>query len=77
MRREPLERLAVVDSHPEQFGANAAWVRLIVILYNLFSALKRPALPAELFSARRNRVRFSLFNTIGRVVGYAHEPRSA
>lgn len=38
---EPLQWLAAVDPHPQQFGVNVAWVRLIVILYNLLSALKR------------------------------------
>lgn len=57
----------------QKFGANAAWVRLNVILYNLLSALKRLALPADLLTARPKRLRFLLFNTIGRVVRHARE----
>jgi hypothetical protein len=36
----------------QRFGANAAWFRLNVMLYNLLSAFKRVALPAELHDAR-------------------------
>lgn len=57
----------------QKFGANAAWVRLNVILYNLLSALKRLALPAELRTARPKRLRFLLFNTVGRVIRHARE----
>ncbi|MEK7765097.1 MAG: transposase [bacterium] len=55
----------------QKFGANAAWVRLNVILYNLLSALKRLTLPADLRTARPKRLRFLLFNTVGRVVRHA------
>jgi hypothetical protein len=34
------------------FGANAAWLRLAVISYNVLTALKRLALPADLLRAR-------------------------
>ena len=57
----------------QKFGANAAWVRLNVILYNLLSALKRLTLPAELQTARPKRLRFLLFNTVGRVIHHARE----
>ncbi len=57
----------------QKSGANAAWVRLNVILYNLLAALKRLALPADLRTARPKRLRFLLFNTIGRVVRHARE----
>ena len=30
------------------FGANAAWLRLVVIAHNVLTALKRLALPADL-----------------------------
>lgn len=33
--------------YSQKFGASAAWVRLHAIVYNLLSALKRLALPAE------------------------------
>lgn len=55
----------------QKFGANAAWLRLNVILYNLLSALKRVALPGELRTARPKRLRFLLLNTVGKVVRHA------
>jgi|SRR5579863_4956683 len=53
------------------FGANAAWLRLAVIAYNVLTALKRLALPAELLTARPKRLRFLIFNTPGRLVHHA------
>jgi len=40
------------------FGANAAWLRLAVIAYNVLTALKRLALPADLLTTRPKRLRF-------------------
>jgi Transposase DDE domain group 1 len=57
----------------QRFGANAAWFRLNVMLYNLLSAFKRVALPEELHDARPKRLRFVLLNGIGRVVRHARE----
>jgi hypothetical protein len=57
----------------QKFGANAAWFRLNVMLYNLLSAFKRVALPPELHDARPKRLRFVLFNGIGKVVRHARE----
>jgi len=57
----------------QKFGANAAWVRLNVILYNLLSTLKRLTLPADLRTAKPKRLRFVLFNTVGRVIRHARE----
>jgi hypothetical protein len=57
----------------QRFGANAAWFRLNVMLYNLLSAFKRVALPPELHAARPKRLRFVLLNGIGRVVRHARE----
>jgi Transposase DDE domain group 1 len=57
----------------QRFGANAAWFRLNVMLYNLLSAFKRVALPEELHSARPKRLRFVLLNGIGKVVRHARE----
>ena len=57
------------------FGANAAWLRLAVISYNVLTALKRLALPAELLSARPKRLRFLLFQTAGRLVQHARQLR--
>jgi hypothetical protein len=56
----------------QKFGANAAWVRLNVIAYNLLSALKS-VLPEEFRTARPKRLRFVLFNTVGRVIRHARE----
>jgi hypothetical protein len=54
-----------------RFGANAAWLRMAVITYNLLSALKRLVLPADLLTARPKRMRFLIFNTAGRIVYHA------
>lgn len=57
------------------FGANAAWLRLAVISYNVLTALKRLALPAELLRARPKRLRFLIFQTAGRLVQHARQLR--
>lgn len=57
----------------QKFGANAAWVRLNVLLYNLLAALRRTALPEEFRTARPKRLRFVLLNTLGRVIRHARE----
>jgi len=49
-----------------KFGANAAWFRLDVL-----TALKRLTLPGDLRTARPKRLRFLLFNTVGKVVAHA------
>jgi hypothetical protein len=54
-----------------KFGANAAWFRLNTLTYNLLSALKRLTLPGDLRTARPKRLRFLLFNTVGKVVSHA------
>jgi hypothetical protein len=54
-----------------KFGANAAWFRLNPLTYNLLSALKRLTLPGDLRTARPKRLRFLLFNTVGKVVAHA------
>jgi len=54
-----------------KFGANAAWFRLNTLTYNLLSALKRLALPGDLSAARPKRLRFLVFNTVGKVVQHA------
>ena len=57
----------------QHFGANAAWVRLNALLYNLLAALRRTALPEEFRTARPKRLRFVLLNTLGRVIRHARE----
>jgi hypothetical protein len=54
-----------------KFGANAAWFRLNILTYNLLSALKRLALSGDLSEARPKRLRFLVFNTVGKVVHHA------
>jgi hypothetical protein len=54
-----------------KFGVNAAWFRLNVLTYNLLTALKRLTLPGDLRTARPKRLRFLLFNTVGKVVAHA------
>ena len=54
-----------------KFGANAAWFRLNVLTYNLLSALKRLTSPGDLRTARPKRLRFLLFNTVGKVTSHA------
>ena len=55
------------------FGANAHWLRMAVIAYNVLTALKRLALPADLLTARPKRLRFLIFNTAGRLVHHARQ----
>lgn len=55
----------------QKFGANAAWLRLNVLLYNLLSAYKRVGLPEEFHTARPKRLRFLLLNVVGKVVRHA------
>jgi len=57
----------------EKFGANAAWFRLTVLLYNLLSFFKRSALPGEFLRSRPKRLRFLLFNAVGKVVRHARQ----
>lgn len=57
----------------QKFGANAAWLRLNVLLYNLLSAFKRVGLPGELHEARPKRLRFLLLNSVGRVIRHARD----
>jgi hypothetical protein len=56
-----------------KFGANAAWFRSNTILYNVLSAMRRLALPEEYRHARPKRLRFVLFNSVGRYVRHARE----
>jgi hypothetical protein len=56
-----------------RFGANAAWLRLAVLAYNVLTALKRLALPPELLTARPKRLRFLIFYTPGKLVQHARQ----
>ena len=47
-----------------EFGANAAWLRLNVLFYNLLSAFKRVALPEQQHDAPPKRLLFVLLNGV-------------
>ena len=57
----------------ERFGANAAWFRLNVLVYNLLSVIRRTALPKELERARPKRMRFLLFAVAATVLSHARQ----
>lgn len=67
------DELAAAALPSGRFAANAAWFRLNVLAFNLFTAFKRVALPAELRHARPKRLRFVLLNSLGKVVRHARE----
>lgn len=54
-----------------KFGANAAWLRLQVLTYNLLELLKATALDQVYRHARPKRLRFAIFTQFGRVVNHA------
>ena len=54
-------------------GANAAWLRLQVLTYNLLQLLKATALPAQYARAQPKRLRFAVFTQIGRVIQHARQ----
>jgi hypothetical protein len=65
--------LAAAALPSQKFGANAAWFRMNVILYNLMSAFKRLGLPQEFHAIRPKRLRFLVLNTLARLVCHARE----
>ena len=52
-------------------GANAAWLRLQVLTYNLLQLVKATALPPEYAKAQPKRLRFAIFTQFGRVTYHA------
>jgi len=52
-------------------GANAAWLRLQVLTYNLLQLLKAAALPPEYAKSQPKRLRFAIFTHFGRVIRHA------
>jgi hypothetical protein len=56
-----------------KFGADAAWLRIQVLTANLLTLMKATALDAEYRKARPKRLRFAVFNHVGRVVHHARE----
>ncbi|HEX2923334.1 MAG TPA: IS1380 family transposase [Chloroflexota bacterium] len=56
-----------------KFGADAAWLRIQVLTANLLVLMKAVALDKEYRKARPKRLRFAIFNHVGRVVHHARE----
>jgi hypothetical protein len=54
-----------------KYGANAAWLRLQVMTYNLLEFLKKAALPEEYSRAHPKRLRFAIFTAVGKIVSHA------
>jgi hypothetical protein len=52
-------------------GANAAWLRLQVITYNLLQLLKKVALDSKYADSHPKRLRFAIFTLMGRLVSHA------
>jgi hypothetical protein len=52
-------------------GANAAWLRIQAITYNLLQLLKATVLPKEYANAEPKRLRFAVFTCLGQVVCHA------
>lgn len=55
-----------------RFGANAAWLRIVLLAHDVLVALKHLALPPELLAARPKRLRFELLVQVGRLLHHAH-----
>jgi len=56
-----------------KFGANAAWLRLQVLTHNLLELFKAAGLDKAYRQARPKRLRFAIFNQVGRIVRHAGE----
>ena len=54
-----------------RFGANAAWVRLNALTFNLLSLLRQLALPPELRKAEPKRLRFHVLCLAGQIIAHA------
>ena len=54
-----------------KFGSNAAWWAIVVLAFNLNSAMKRLVLGEEWVSKRLKAVRFGVICVAGRVVRHA------
>jgi len=51
-----------------KFGANAAWLRLQALTYNLLELMKATVLDEEYRQARPKRLRFAIFNHVGAIL---------
>jgi len=56
-----------------RFGANAAWLRMAVLSYNVMTALKRIGLPEPWLRARPKRLRFRIFCSPAKLVRHARQ----
>lgn len=56
-----------------KFGANAAWLRLQVLTYNLLELLKAVGLEDKYRRARPKKLRFWVFSQFGKVVSHARQ----
>ena len=56
-----------------KFGANAAWWAMVVLAFNLNSALKQLALGKEWVSKRLKAIRFGVINVAGRITRHARQ----
>jgi hypothetical protein len=54
-----------------KFGANAAWLRLQVLTHNTLILMKATALDEAYRQAHPKRLRFAIFNHVGRVIQHA------
>ena len=69
-----LKNELAADVYPSgRFGANAAWLRLQVLTYNLLELLKATALEPAYRRARPKRLRFAVFTQFGRVIHHARQ----
>jgi len=68
-----MNELAARALPSQKFGANAAWFRLNVMLYNLMSGFRSLRLPAERQRIRPKRLRFLVLNTLARITAHARE----
>jgi len=55
------------------FGENAAWWGIMILAFNLESAMKHLALQGSWATKRMKAIRFSLINLPGRILNHARE----
>ncbi len=55
------------------FGENAAWWQIMILAFNLNSAMKQLALGGSWISKRMKAIRFSLINLPGRIIEHARD----
>jgi hypothetical protein len=65
------DELAAGTYPSAKFGANAAWLRLQVLTYNLLELLKATALDKQYRNARPKRLRFAIFTQMATIVHHA------